>query len=106
MEYQTGQLLPLRPLFYKTLESFVKKSYQDVMKLYFSVRNSLKLMSTTKEPNVCDIVEEVSLKIEEVWQRASILTVSDTRVLQLLWKYNDKYRKLLKPYKSRCKEDS
>ena len=57
------------------------------------------------EPSVSQISEIVAVKQEAVWQSASIPTVSHTRITQMIRKFRDEYRCLLKPYKCR-KNDS
>ena len=81
-------------------------TYEDVMKYYGSVNNSLKLHAGGKEPRVADICESVTRDVEKVWIRASIPIVSHTRVVKLLRCYHDKYMKLLKPYKARQKQET
>ncbi|KAK4871958.1 hypothetical protein RN001_016082 [Aquatica leii] len=54
-----------------------------------------------KEPVFSEIAEEVSVKLEEIWNKASIPTISHNRILQLLNSYHHKYMKLKKPFKDR-----
>lgn len=84
------------------LSSSILPTYADTMKFYLFVKHSLKISG--KEPTVKDISEIVSVRIEEVWKRASIPVVLHKRVLQLIRSYHDKYMKLLKPFKGRQKE--
>lgn len=77
----------------------VLPTYGQVMKFCAWIRFNKKV--TKKEPVFSEIAEEVAVKLEEIWHRASIPIVSHTRILQLLQAYHDKYMKLMKPFKSR-----
>jgi len=67
------------------------------MKQYLMFKHQLKSTEDAKDPSVGEISELVAAKIERIWIKASIPTISHTRVLQMLRAYHDKYRKLLKP---------
>ena len=54
---------------------------------------ALKPGTSAKEPTINEIS---ALKIENIWLRASIPVVSNTRILQMIEAYHDKYRNLLK----------
>lgn len=76
-------------------------TYNAVMKYYLFIKYELKLSKTTKEPTVHDISQRLATEILDIWQKASLPTVSFKRVLQLIRSYHDKYRCLLKPYQGR-----
>ncbi|CAG9792722.1 unnamed protein product [Diatraea saccharalis] len=76
-------------------------TYNDVMKYYLFIKYQLKPDNTTKEPTVHDISEILAQEILDIWQKASLPTVSRKRVLQLIRAYHDKYRRLMKPYHGR-----
>ena len=71
-------------------------TYYDVMKYYLWVRNNIKPKNCSKEPTIADVSEIVANDIEALWKKASIPTVTHTRVLQLIRCYHDKYTALLK----------
>lgn len=54
-----------------------------------------------KEPTVDEIAQIVASDINTVWQKASIPTVSHTRILKLIRCAHDEFRKLMKPYRGR-----
>lgn len=76
-------------------------TYNDVMKYYLYIKYELKTDKTTKEPTVQEISERLAQEVLDIWQKASLPTVSRKRVLQLIRAYHDKYRSLMKPYQSR-----
>lgn len=76
-------------------------TYSDVMKNYLFIKYELKPDKTTKEPTVHDISERLAMEVLEIWERASLPTVSLKRILQLIRSYHDKYRSLMKPYQGR-----
>lgn len=77
----------------------VLPTYEQVMKFCAWIRFNKKV--TKKEPTFSEISEEVAVKVEQIWNKASIPVVSHTRILQLLQQYHAKYMKLLKPFRSR-----
>lgn len=75
-------------------------TYEDVMKCYEWNRLQLKISrNTIKEPSFLDIAELVSQKVEDVWRKSSLPTVSHTRVIQLLKAYHLKCKNLIKSLK-------
>ncbi len=76
-------------------------TYYDVMKYYLWVRYDLKPDITAKDPTVEEISVIVAGKVVEIWNKASIPTVINKRVLQMIRAYHDKYRNLMKSYKGR-----
>jgi len=88
------------------LSGIVLPTHESVMKYYMWWKHMLKPTNATQEPTVADISEKVALEIENIWYKASIPTVSHSRMLQQIRAYHDKYMKLLKPYKGHHKDDS
>ena len=82
------------------LPSNVLPTYKNVMKYYNSVKQSL-VAEGNLAPSVAQITEICSLKVEVIWKKASIKTVSHTRVLKLLRTFHDEFRTFMKPYKGR-----
>lgn len=75
-------------------------TYKQVMKYYNLVRHQLKLENNSKkEPSINEISEIVSSKVECLWRKASIPTVSHNRVMQLIKSYHAKCKNLLKSLK-------
>lgn len=60
---------------------------------YQWIRNDLK--TTKKEPSVSEISDMLASKIKEIWNRATIPTVTEKRIVQLIKGHHDKYIKLL-----------
>ncbi|KAG0719398.1 hypothetical protein GWK47_007282 [Chionoecetes opilio] len=78
----------------------VLPTYADVMKAYIHTRQQL----TTKDnkyPPFAEVSEKVCVEVELVWEKASLPTVTHGRVIETLRPYNEKYKKILKPYKAR-----
>lgn len=80
----------------KVLSDTYLPTYDDVMKFYLYVRHELKPDISSKEPKVSEILDIVMEKVENVWVKASITTVSRTRMLQMGKAYHDKYRNILR----------
>lgn len=75
-------------------------TYKDVMKFYNFVRYQLKIkMDTQKEPAISDVAEIVAVRIETIWHKASIATVSHKRIIQLIRAYHSKCKHLIKSWK-------
>jgi hypothetical protein len=66
---------------------------EDMLMDYQWIRNDLK--TTDKEPTVSEISDILASKIKEIWNRATIHTVTVTRIVQLIKGHHDKYIKLL-----------
>lgn len=80
-------------------------TYKQVMKYYNLVRHQLKLENNSKkEPSINEISEIVSSKVEYLWRKASIPTVSHNRVMQLIKSYHAKCKNLLKSLKRLSEE--
>ena len=77
-------------------------TYRDVMKHYTYVRlKHSNKMNSKEQPSVTEVATIVAKKLEAIWQKASIPTVSRTRIVQQVKNYHDKHRTLLKPYRTR-----
>lgn len=64
---------------------------------YMWIRHELKSNATSKkEPTFPEISVKLSTKIRDIWLRASIPTVTTTRVVQLIHFHHDKYLKLVR----------
>ncbi|PZC78138.1 hypothetical protein B5X24_HaOG202589 [Helicoverpa armigera] len=88
----------------RVIEKFPEKmkcnnlpTYEDVLRHYEWVRHEMK-RSNNKEPQAKRISSEVVRAIIEIWNKASIPTVTEVRVNQLLLSYCNQYRQLLKNY--------
>jgi hypothetical protein len=77
----------------------VLSTYGDVMKCYLNEKLKMKQQNEGREPCFTQISQIVAINLEAVWQSASIPTVSRTRIIQLIRKFHDEYRSLLKPFK-------
>ena len=71
----------------------------DVMRHYQQVKQTLQAQGNPAQ-SVTEISSICSVEIESLWRKASIPSVSHTRVL----KFHDEFRILMKPYKG-CKSD-
>lgn len=77
------------------LDENILPSYKDVMRYYLFIRQKLKEENGSK-PAVSTICSNLAPEIIKIWRKASIPTVSDRRVEQMLMSYNTKYKNLLK----------
>ena len=64
-------------------------------------RELIKLLKPTKEPPVIEITQQVAQKVEAIWVRASLPTISHKRVLEKIKLLHTKYQVVRKPYKGR-----
>lgn len=85
----------------KELSSVQLPTYEDVSKFYLLTRNILKPSKSDKDPTVSEIGEIVAREVENIWKKASLPTISHTRILKLIRTHNDRYLKILKPFKGR-----
>ena len=77
------------------------------MKAFLHERSILKLERKNAKLPLREIADEVAQKVEAIWRRGSIPTVSHTRIVQLFLTYHDKkYSSLLKNIKSRGKQEN
>lgn len=94
------------------LKTNVLPTYQDVMKCYEWERQQLKnkkisnatKLQSKKEPSFSEIADIVTKKVEDIWRKASIPTVTHTRTIQLLKAFHAKCKNHLKSLK-RLSED-
>ena len=49
-------------------------------------------MNSKEQPSVTEVPTIVAKKLEAIWQKAPIPTVSRTRILQQVKNYHDKHR--------------
>jgi hypothetical protein len=78
----------------------VLPTYADVMKAYIHTRQQL-TTKNNKYPPFAEVSKKVCVDVELVWGKASLPTVTHGRVIETLRPYNEKYKKILKPYKAR-----
>lgn len=77
----------------------VLPTYEDVIKYYEWTRREAKFnRSSHKEPTFLEIADIVAKKIEGIWIKASLPTVTHARVCQMLKSYHLKYKNLLKSH--------
>ena len=73
--------------------------YEQILKYYAWIRFQKK--ENKKEPTFNEIADVVAVKLEHIWKKASIPTVSRDRILKMLRTFHTKYMNLIKPYKER-----
>ena len=88
------------------MRSTVLPTYADMMKVYLLIQHQMKPTSTSKDPAVAEVSDKVAKKIEQLWLKASIPIISHKRVVEKIRLYHDKYRNILKPFKSRQHDES
>ena len=98
------------PKFWRT-KTFAKKSTSHLPGCYEAVFIRKKPILNVERKNaklpLREIAAEIALKVEAIWRKGSIPTVSHTRIVQLFLTYHDKkYSSLLKNIKSRRKQEN
>lgn len=81
-------------------KTIVLPTYEDMIRCFYSVRLSLK-GDGKKQPESRKVANIVAQKIQEIWHRASLPTLSHRRIIEMILQFNNEYQKLLKPVKSR-----
>ena len=89
----------------RVLPENVLPTKADVMKAYLEIRQSL-LAKTGNYPTFYEISHKLCYQVEQTWKQASIHTVSHERVIGIMRMCYDKYKTILKPYKSRKNKES
>ena len=79
----------------------VLPTYEDVIKHYLWIQNNLKCDNWNREPTVSEISRNVAVAVKSIWFRASIPTVSDTRIRKMVRDFHDKCQNLKKIIKAR-----
>ena len=72
----------------------------DVMKKLFQHREDFKT-TNRKYPSFHDISHPLCYKVEEIWKKASLSTVTHQEAVRMLGSFHKKYNSILKPYKGR-----
>lgn len=75
-------------------------TYDDVMKCYIFEKEILK-QKTKKDQSVDEISRIISEKLQVIWAKADIPTVSSNRIIAMIKAYHQKYRNISKSMKSR-----
>ena len=82
-------------------------TYLDGMKAFLYERSILNLERKNAKLPLREIATEVAQKVEAIWRKGSMSTVSHTRIVHLFSIYHDKkYSSLLKNIKSRGKKEN
>ena len=82
-------------------------TYLDVMTAFLYKRPILKLERKNEKLPLREVAAEVAQKVETVWRKAGIPTVSHTRVARLFVTYHEKKNlSLLKSVKSRGRQEN
>ena len=76
-------------------------TYENTMKFYNLVKLQMKEELNGKDPSHFEISSKVTSHIELLWRDASLPTVSRDRVRTMLKNYHQKYRNILKSYRTR-----
>ena len=79
---------------------YLLPTIKDTLMDYQWIRMDLKT-NPKKEPTVAEICDELAKKVKEIWTRASIPTVSEIRIIQLIKVHHEKYLKLIRYPKSK-----
>ena len=74
----------------KNLTEINLQTYRDVMKHYTYVRLEYSnKMNSKEQPSVTEVAIIVAKKLDAIWQKASIPTVSRPRIVQQVKNYHD-----------------
>lgn len=71
-------------------------TYEDIIRCYFHVHVELK-GDGSKKPSTNEVARIVAKKVETIWERASLPTVSYHRICAMITSYHTKYRNIIKP---------
>lgn len=70
---------------------------EDVLMEYLWIRHDAKTdKNTKKEPSVAEVAAILANEVSEIWMRASIPTVTTTRIVQLIRFHHDNYLKIVR----------
>lgn len=73
-------------------------TYEDVLRCCFNEHYNITL-KTNKTFSFSEVVSIVAPKVKALYDKASIPTVTNYRIIQLIISYHDSYRKLMKSFK-------
>ena len=73
-------------------------TYTDLVKKYIQLRHDLKT-DNGKYPSFLDISHKLCYEVEEIWEMASLPTVTHGQAIKKLRSFHDKYSTILKVYK-------
>ena len=73
-------------------------TYTELVKKYIQLRPDLK-MNNGKYTSFLDISHKLCYKVEEIWETASLPTVTHAQAIEKLKSFHDKYNTILKVYK-------
>ena len=76
----------------------------DIMKFYLFLRNE-KLKESQRDPRVSELSDLIAVHLENLWLKASIPFLSRQQIVAKIEQVHDKYRNILKPFKSRQNEE-
>ena len=82
------------------LPQTVLSTFADSVKFFLSVGDDMKETAPVKDAAVTDITEQLACDVEELCYKASIPVIAHKRICEKIRQYLDKYRNLLKPFKS------
>lgn len=82
----------------KDISVNVLPTFEDVLKCWLLENKNLKKQQNRKNPSACDIAELVSKKVESLWAKLLIPTVSHQRVKEVMLKYHEDYLKVKKKF--------
>lgn len=75
-------------------------TYTDLMKRYIQLRQDLKT-DNGKYPSFLDISHKLCYEVEEIWEMASLPTVTHAQAIEKLRSFHNKYNTILKVYKGK-----
>ena len=105
-QYQTRNFVKC-PIFVspKDLPQNQLPTYLDVMRAYLQANQILKEERKNTKLPIGDVAAEIARKVQDVWVKGGIPTVSHTRIVQKFLTYHkSKYLSLMKNIKSRGKD--
>ena len=81
-------------------------THADCLKSILFKKRKNQIDSGGQQPSISIICKEVCSEVMTIYASASIPSLSETRIIELLKKYHSKYTSLLKSYKARCNVES
>ena len=91
----------------KQINFNVLPTYKDIMRCYNFHRQFIMEANDNKfNPPANEIAGHVADDLDSVWNKASLPTVSKTRIIQMIIAYHGKCRNILKPFKQKQNDPS
>ncbi|CAH0555142.1 unnamed protein product [Brassicogethes aeneus] len=87
------------------LPTTILPTLQDMLKCYLLIRDKLKFERSGKDPSIFEIAQKLAERVEIIWRKSFIPTVSRNRIVKLIQDNHVKYLHLIRyPQQKRNKK--